>query len=128
MREGLVDIPERAGAADPGEVEAGGRLTLGDVASPVDPHEDERHAARPRTLQCTEAVRDGLVADVEPSLQEGDVVAEGLRRIQEWLVRQDQGTSKVASKADPAEHAGIVAGEVRLSDDLIDLRGQLGGR
>src|ERR1700730_17219380 len=110
MHEGLVDIPERTGAADPGEVETGSRLTLGDIARPVNPHEDERHAARPGALQCTEAVRDGLVADVEPSLQERDVVAEGLRAIQECLVRQDQGTSKVTGEADPAEHSSVVAG------------------
>ncbi len=42
--ERLVHRPQRAGAAEPREVEVGGGLPLGDIAGAVDPQERERHA------------------------------------------------------------------------------------
>ena len=42
--------PARAGAAEAGEGEAGGREPLRDIARRIDPQEEERHAARARPL------------------------------------------------------------------------------
>lgn len=44
LRERLIDIPQRARPADTREMEVGRRLTLGDIAGPIDPDEEERHA------------------------------------------------------------------------------------
>ena len=47
-RDRLMDDPQRAGAAEAGELEAGRRMALGDVAGHVDPAEEEGDArARP---------------------------------------------------------------------------------
>ena len=43
-RHRLVHDPQRTGPAEPGELQAGGGVPLGDVAGHVDPAEEERHA------------------------------------------------------------------------------------
>ena len=99
--ERLVDVPQRAGAAGPREVEAGGRLPFGHVAGPVHPDEGERDAAQPRALEGAQAVAERLVADPEPVGEALDVVAGLLGCRVEDAVREDQGGGEVVGDADP---------------------------
>src|SRR5690606_30031115 len=61
----LVDVPERTGAAKPGELEAGGAVALGDVPGPVDPQEIEGDAPGARSLQGAEPVAGLLETGLE---------------------------------------------------------------
>src|SRR3546814_20020304 len=47
----FMDIPERAGAAEAGELQTGGAVPLGDVARHVDAAEEEGDAAQAGSLQ-----------------------------------------------------------------------------
>src|SRR3546814_5209181 len=61
----LVHVPQRAGAAIAGELEARRGMTLGDVARHVDAKKEEGDAPRPRPLERGEAVADLLEAHAE---------------------------------------------------------------
>ena len=61
-----MDVPQGAGAAEAGELEAGGAVPLGDVAGHVDAGEIEGHAAPAGPLQGREPVADLFETDLEP--------------------------------------------------------------
>ena len=63
--EGLVDIPQRAGAAVIGKVHAGGGLPLGHIAGAIHAHEGKRNAAQIIALQGGKPGGDRLVSHAE---------------------------------------------------------------
>src|SRR5690606_37239858 len=101
--ERLVHVPQRTGAARPGEVETRGGLALGHVARPVDPDEGEGDSAQAGTLKGAEAVTDCLVAKAEAVGETLDVVAALLGRRVEDAVREDQGGREVMGDADAGQ-------------------------
>src|SRR6056297_2961947 len=58
--EGAVHVPQGTGAAEAGELQARGRMPLGDRAGLVDPDEEERHALCAGPLERREPVADLL--------------------------------------------------------------------
>lgn len=58
--EGFIDVPQRTGPADAGEMEIRRRQALRDVAGTVDPDEEERHAVCGRPPQGAEAMANGF--------------------------------------------------------------------
>ncbi|MPL99021.1 hypothetical protein SDC9_45234 [bioreactor metagenome] len=120
-RERLVDVPQRAGAADPREMEIGRRLPFRDIAGAVDPDEEERHAAGLRPLQCREPVAGGLEADAEAARQQLDVIALGLGRLDEGAIGQDQRAGEVIRQADAQQAARLVAFHAGLAGEPVDL-------
>ncbi len=87
-RERLVDDPQRATAADSGEVKSGSGLSLRDVSGAIGSDEEEGNAALAVPLECGQPVADGLEADLELEAQQIDVVSQGLSGFQELGVRQ----------------------------------------
>ena len=63
--DGFMHVPQGAGAAEAGELQARGAVPLGDVPGHVDAAEEEGDAAQPRPLQRREAVAGLLEADAE---------------------------------------------------------------
>ena len=66
--EGLVDVPQRAGAPEARKLEPRVAVTLGDVAGLIDAHEIERYATLAGALQITEPVADLLEAGAKAAL------------------------------------------------------------
>ncbi len=78
--EGLMDVPQRAGAAVARELEFRRAVALGDVAGAVDAREKHRHALVAGALQRRQPVRDLLEAGVKARRQQFEIVAQLLRR------------------------------------------------
>lgn len=113
--EGLVDVPERAGAAEAGELEAGRRVTLGYRARLVDTDEVEGDAAGAAALEGREALADLLDRGVEGEGERLEVVAEGAGGFGKAEVGQEGGTGEIVGEsglADGARGPGAEAGEV----------------
>ena len=120
LREGFIDIPQRAGAADAREVKVGRRLALGNIAGAVDADEEERHAARAGFLQGAETVARGFETDAELLAQHIDVVAAGLGPVAKGGIRQKQRAGEIIGKADAGETARGFVRQRPLRDDPID--------
>src|SRR5262249_16792285 len=63
LAEGFVNDPQRASAANPGEVEVGGGVALRDVARAIHTNQKERQALCARPLQRRQAMAYRLEAD-----------------------------------------------------------------
>jgi hypothetical protein len=122
--EGLVDVPERAGAAEAGELEPRRRVALGDRAGLVDADEEERHALGARPLQRREAVRHLLDRGAEGRGRAPRGRGAGLARGREAAVGQERGAGEVVGKADLGDGAGLFgleAGEVERGLEQVVL-------
>src|SRR5438445_4605884 len=71
--EGLINVPQRTGPADPRKMEIGRRLALRYVSGAIDTDEEERHAPRIMALQGAEPVTDRFKAHAEPGTEQFDV-------------------------------------------------------
>ncbi len=100
-----MDVPERAGAAEAGDADAGGAEPLRDVAGDVDAQQMEGDPLGARAAQRREAVADLLDAGPEAVPQEVDVVAHLLRRLEEAVVRHEDGGREIVGHRDPAQGA-----------------------
>mmetsp|Transcript_11615 Transcript_11615/g.21555 ORF Transcript_11615/g.21555 Transcript_11615/m.21555 type:complete len:197 (+) Transcript_11615:401-991(+) len=116
LGEGLMYVPQRAGATVAGEMEARGTLALGDIARLVDSHEVERYAASPIALQRGQSVADGLEADVEALLQQLHVIAAAARGVEEGPVGQQHRTSEVVGQALAGQRARCIIGEASFAN------------
>ena len=83
-----LDDPQRATAADSGEVKGGSRLTLRDVSGAIGSDEEERDAALAVSLESGQPVADCLEADLELEAEQVDVVPQGLSGLQKLGVRE----------------------------------------
>ena len=122
--ERLVDVPERAGAAEARELEARRRVALGDGPGLVDADEVEGNAAGAGALQGREALADLLDRGLEDLRQRLEVVAERTRRLGEALVGQERRAGEVvgeAGLADRPRRLGAEAGEIerRLEQGVV---------
>ena len=119
LAERLVHVPQRAGAAEARELEAGRAVALGDVAGRVDAHEVERHAARAGALQRAEAMRDLLEAGVPAVLQLLDVVPQFHRRAGEAPIRHRERAGRVVDHRDAGDVARGRRLESRTGEHLV---------
>src|ERR1700761_7648029 len=104
----MVDNPQRAVSADPGEVESRGGLAFRDVSRAVGANEDKGHPASAGALQGGQPVADGFEAHLEPSGQLVDVIADALSSIQESQVGQQQRAGEIVGQTDAGYAARIV--------------------
>ena len=113
---GAMDVPQGAGPAEAGELQAGGRMALGDVAGHVDPAEEERHPARILALQGGEAVAGLFKADAELLGQPVNIVAHGPRRAAKAAIGHQQGPGGIIAQADEQQLAAGRAAQRRAFD------------
>jgi hypothetical protein len=99
-RHRLMHDPQGAGPAEPGELQPGGGMALGDIASHVDPAEEERHPAGVLALQRRETVAGLLKAHTKLLRQPVDIVANGPRGAAEAAVGHEQRARRVIAQAD----------------------------
>jgi hypothetical protein len=139
--EGGVHVPERAGAAEAGELQAGGGMALGDGAGLVDADEEERHALGAVALQGREALGDLLDRGIEGEGQGLEIVAQrpargrgsgrragGPRRRNSWRGRSCRwrGPLRVGAEAGEVER-GLEQVVVLDQRDLVQGLERLGG-
>src|SRR5207237_5268576 len=62
--EGLINVPQRTGSADPRKMEIGRGLALRYVSGAIDTDEEERHAQRIMALQGAQPVTDRFKSHV----------------------------------------------------------------
>lgn len=97
--EGFKHVPQGAGAAVVGEVEAGGGLAFGHVAGAVDAHEGKGDAAQVWPLQGGQPVGGCLIAHAKELAEVFDVVAGFLGLGVEDFVGQHYGGREVGGDA-----------------------------
>ncbi len=97
----MVQIPDRAGAAETRKMQAVRAEALGDIAGRVEPDHEKRHAAGTRPLQRRQAMADLLEARAKTSGKHAEIVTESLGRIGECLVRQQHGAREIIDEPDP---------------------------
>src|SRR5262245_10675161 len=93
--ERLVGVPERTGGAEPGELEFGGAVALGDVSGAVDAGEEDGDTLAPGALQRAEAMADLLDRGAETGGEKLEIVAQVLRRFQEGRIGQQQRPGEI---------------------------------
>ena len=99
-RYGLMDVPERTGAAKAGELQPGGAVPLGDVAGHVDPAEKEGDATQAGSLQRRQAVTGLFETDAEGAGEPVDIMPHRPRGFPESGIGHQQRAGGVIAKAD----------------------------
>ena len=111
LGEGLVDIPQRAGAAVIGKVHAGGGLALGHIACAVDADKSKRNAAEVIALQGGQAGGHGFIAHAEDLAEVFHVVAGALGFGMHQCIGHHGGGGEVAGQAALCEVARSIRGK-----------------
>ena len=111
LGEGLVDIPQRAGAAVIGKVHAGGGLALGHIACAVDADKSKRNAAEVIALQGGQAGGYGFIAHAEDLAEVFHVVARALGFGMHQCIGHYGGGGEIAGQAALREVARSIRGE-----------------
>src|SRR5260221_3889091 len=107
--EGRMHVPQRTSAAEFREWKSARGKSFRDVAGVIDAQQKERHAARVRPLQGSEAVADLLEPGIEALRQHVDVVAELLRGSMKGLIGHHDSSRKVICQRNPVQPAwGVV--------------------
>ena len=113
--EGPVHVPQRAGPAKAGKLQAGGRVALGDGARLINADKEKRNAFGSGALQCGKPVRDLFDGCPELARQTLQIVAAGLRRRKKGTVRHQGRAGEIVCQTD----FGNVAGCGRLKPGQI---------
>ena len=121
-----MHVPQRAGAAEFREREGAGRKPFRDVAGIVHAQQEERHAARVRSLQRGETVADLLEAGTEAARQHLQIVAKLLGGGEERLIRHHHRRGIVVGEGDAIEPPRGVVERPRAVADRIEQRAAFG--